>query len=71
MMDVDGKPIANKIVVLELNEEYLANYTTDKNGTAAFSIDTSNFFDPSFKLRVSKYRLQSNSWKKSFIGERD
>ncbi|XP_010167737.1 ovostatin [Antrostomus carolinensis] len=50
--DVDGKPIANKIVLLELNEEYLANYTTDKNGIAAFSIDTSNFFEPSFKLRV-------------------
>uniref|UniRef100_A0A672UJV5 Ovostatin n=1 Tax=Strigops habroptila TaxID=2489341 RepID=A0A672UJV5_STRHB len=44
-------------VLLELNEEYLANYTTNKNGTAAFSIDTSDFFDPSFKLRVSKYRL--------------
>ncbi|NXF32867.1 OVOS protein, partial [Nyctibius bracteatus] len=50
--NVDGKPVANRIVLLELNEEYLANYTTDKNGTAAFSIDTSNFFDPSFKLRA-------------------
>ncbi|NWX48160.1 OVOS protein, partial [Steatornis caripensis] len=50
--NVDGKPVADKIVLLELNEEYLANYTTDENGTAAFSIDTSNFFDPSFKLRV-------------------
>ena len=61
MKNVDGKPVANRTVLLELNEEYLANYTTDRNGTAAFSIDTSNFFDPSFKLRVSKYRLQSNS----------
>ncbi|XP_050765212.1 ovostatin-like [Gymnogyps californianus] len=50
--NVDGKPVANRTVLLELNEEYLANYTTDRNGTAAFSIDTSNFFDPSFKLRV-------------------
>uniref|UniRef100_A0A8B9IRI6 Ovostatin n=1 Tax=Amazona collaria TaxID=241587 RepID=A0A8B9IRI6_9PSIT len=48
--DVDGKPIAGRTVVLELNEEYLANYTTNKNGTAAFSIDTSNFFDPSYNL---------------------
>ncbi|NXP49590.1 OVOS protein, partial [Heliornis fulica] len=50
--NVDGKPVANKIILLELNEKYLANYTTNKNGTAAFSIDTSNFFDPSFKLRA-------------------
>ncbi|NXD73285.1 OVOS protein, partial [Eolophus roseicapillus] len=50
--DMDGEPIAGRTVLLELNEEYLANYTTNKNGTAAFSIDTSNFFDPSFKLRV-------------------
>uniref|UniRef100_A0A8D0FD68 Ovostatin n=1 Tax=Strix occidentalis caurina TaxID=311401 RepID=A0A8D0FD68_STROC len=51
--NVDGEPVADKTVLLELNENYLANYTTDKNGTAAFSIDTSNFFDPSFKLRVN------------------
>ncbi|XP_032848318.2 ovostatin isoform X1 [Tyto alba] len=50
--NVDGEPIADKTVLLELNEKYLANYTTDKSGTAAFSIDTSNFFDPSFKLTV-------------------
>ncbi|KFU93667.1 Ovostatin, partial [Chaetura pelagica] len=50
--DVDGKPVANRTVLLELNEEYLANYTTNKNGTAAFSINTSNFFNASFKLRV-------------------
>ncbi|XP_026723502.1 ovostatin-like [Athene cunicularia] len=50
--NVDGEPIADKTILLELNGNYLANYTTDKNGTAAFSIDTSNFFDPNFKLRV-------------------
>ncbi|XP_009573492.1 PREDICTED: ovostatin-like [Fulmarus glacialis] len=50
--NVDGKPVADRTVLLELNEKYLANYTTDKNGTAAFSIDTFNFFDRSFKLRV-------------------
>ncbi|XP_014795623.1 PREDICTED: ovostatin-like [Calidris pugnax] len=49
---VDGKPVANRTVLLELNEKYLANYTTDESGIAAFSIDTSNFFDPNFKLRA-------------------
>ncbi|NXV92995.1 OVOS protein, partial [Calonectris borealis] len=50
--NVDGEPVADRTVLLELNEKYLANYTTDKNGTAAFSIDTFNFFDRSFKLRA-------------------
>ncbi|KAM6292274.1 ovostatin-like [Porphyrio hochstetteri] len=50
--NVDGEPVADRTVHLELNEKYLANYTTNKDGTAAFSIDTSNFFDPSLKLRA-------------------
>ncbi|NWY06636.1 OVOS protein, partial [Nothoprocta ornata] len=50
--NADGMPIANRTVLLELNDEYIANYTTNNDGTAAFSIDTSNFFDPSFKLRA-------------------
>ncbi|NXO19879.1 OVOS protein, partial [Cisticola juncidis] len=52
--NVDGEPVANSTVLLELNGDYLARYTTDKNGAAAFSIDTSNFFDPSFKLTVKQ-----------------
>ncbi|NXW83855.1 OVOS protein, partial [Alopecoenas beccarii] len=52
--NMDGEPIPNRTVLLELNEEYLANYTTDKNGTAAFSVDTSNFFDPNFRLSVRR-----------------
>ncbi|NXI15467.1 OVOS protein, partial [Irena cyanogastra] len=52
--NADGEPVANSTVLLELNGDYLANYTTDKNGTAAFSIDTSNFFDPSLKLTVKQ-----------------
>ncbi|NWT52558.1 OVOS protein, partial [Erythrocercus mccallii] len=52
--NADGEPVANSTVLLELNGDYLASYTTDKNGTAAFSIDTSNFFDPSYKLTVKQ-----------------
>ncbi|NXE97122.1 OVOS protein, partial [Menura novaehollandiae] len=52
--NVNGERVANKTVLLELNEDYLANYTTDKNGVAAFSIDTSNFFDPHLKLTVKQ-----------------
>lgn len=50
---MNGEPVANSTVLLELNGDHLASYTTDKNGAAAFSIDTSNFFDPSLKLTVS------------------
>ncbi|NXL70913.1 OVOS protein, partial [Leptocoma aspasia] len=52
--NVNGEPVANSTVLLELNGNHLATYTTDKNGTAAFSIDTSNFFDPSLKLTVKQ-----------------
>ncbi|NXC58046.1 OVOS protein, partial [Aleadryas rufinucha] len=52
--NVDGEPVANSTVLLELNGDHLARYTTDKNGTVAFSMDTSNFFDPSFKLTVKQ-----------------
>ncbi|NXB88277.1 OVOS protein, partial [Vidua chalybeata] len=52
--NMGGEPVANSTVLLELNGDYLANYTTDKNGIAAFSIDTSNFFDPSLKLTVKQ-----------------
>ncbi|NWT16940.1 OVOS protein, partial [Vireo altiloquus] len=52
--NAEGEPVADSTVLLELNGDELARYTTDKNGTAAFSIDTSNFFDPSFKLTVKQ-----------------
>ncbi|NXT66031.1 OVOS protein, partial [Chaetops frenatus] len=52
--NVEGEPVANSTVLLELNGEHLASYTTNKNGTAAFSIDTSNYFDPSLKLTVKQ-----------------
>ncbi|OXB71134.1 UNVERIFIED_CONTAM: hypothetical protein H355_016189, partial [Colinus virginianus] len=52
--NADGKPVASRVVVLEVNGEYQANYTTDENGTAAFSLDTSNFFNPSVKLRATQ-----------------
>ncbi|KAM3677137.1 ovostatin-like isoform 1-T2 [Ammospiza maritima maritima] len=52
--NMEGEPVASSTVLLELNGDYLANYTTDKNGIAAFSLDTSNFFDPSLKLTVKQ-----------------
>ncbi|XP_077202374.1 ovostatin-like [Paroedura picta] len=52
LRDEDNAPIANGLVFLALEGQVLANYTTDENGTARFSIDTSHLSDPKYKLRV-------------------
>uniref|UniRef100_A0A452EFR9 Alpha-2-macroglobulin domain-containing protein n=1 Tax=Capra hircus TaxID=9925 RepID=A0A452EFR9_CAPHI len=41
-------PMVNKLLQLELNDRLVGNYTTDENGEAQFSIDTSDIFDPEF-----------------------
>ncbi|XP_039376941.1 ovostatin-like [Mauremys reevesii] len=53
MENEDGIPVANETIKLELNEKHVADYITNENGTARFSIDTSEFFEPSFKLRAT------------------
>lgn len=45
-------PMANKLLQLELSDRLVGNYTTDENGEAQFSIDTSDIFDPEFRLKV-------------------
>ncbi|XP_063150605.1 ovostatin-like [Candoia aspera] len=52
LRDEDGKPLANGLIFLEFNGEIRANYTTDVNGTAQFSIETSNLFEPRYTLRA-------------------
>nr|XP_002712818.1 ovostatin homolog 2 [Oryctolagus cuniculus] len=49
-------PMVNKLLQLELNENLLGNYTTDENGEARFSIDTSDIFDPEFSLKATYVR---------------
>ena len=44
--------MANKLLQLELSDRLVGNYTTDENGEAQFSIDTSDIFDPEFRLKV-------------------
>ncbi|XP_012587793.1 PREDICTED: ovostatin homolog 2-like [Condylura cristata] len=46
-------PMVNKVLQLELNDKFLGNYTTDKNGEAQFSIDTSGLFDPELNLKAT------------------
>uniref|UniRef100_A0A803TV16 Uncharacterized protein n=1 Tax=Anolis carolinensis TaxID=28377 RepID=A0A803TV16_ANOCA len=52
LRDEDGMPLTNGIIFLELNNMVIANYTTDGNGSALFSVDTSNFFEHRYKLRA-------------------
>lgn len=44
--------MVNKLLQLELNDKFIGNYTTDENGEAQLSIDTSDIFDPEFTLKV-------------------
>ncbi|XP_046537067.1 LOW QUALITY PROTEIN: ovostatin homolog 2-like [Equus quagga] len=52
-------PMVNKLLQLELNDKFMGNYTTDENGEAQFSIDTSNIFDPEFNLKATYIRPKS------------
>ncbi|XP_023968757.2 ovostatin-like [Chrysemys picta bellii] len=53
MENEDGIPVANETIKLQLNEKHVADYITNENGTARFSIDTSEYFEPRFKLRAT------------------
>ncbi|XP_077615086.1 ovostatin homolog 2-like [Crocuta crocuta] len=52
-------PMVNKLLQLELNNRFIGNYTTDENGEALFSIDTSDVFDPEFNLKATYIRPKS------------
>ncbi|XP_040344921.1 ovostatin homolog 2-like [Herpailurus yagouaroundi] len=49
-------PMGNKPLRLELNNRFIGNYTTDDNGEALFSIDTSDIFDSEFNLKATYIR---------------
>uniref|UniRef100_H0VHV8 Ovostatin homolog 2-like n=1 Tax=Cavia porcellus TaxID=10141 RepID=H0VHV8_CAVPO len=52
-------PLVSKLLQLELNGRIIGNYTTDENGEAQFSIDTSDIYDPTFSLKASFLQPQS------------
>ncbi|NWW54477.1 OVOS protein, partial [Pedionomus torquatus] len=53
LVDKDNSPISNEVIQLFVNNKNTENFTTDGNGIAEFSIDTSEMFDPEINLRVS------------------
>uniref|UniRef100_A0A8C7AXX5 Ovostatin homolog 2-like n=1 Tax=Neovison vison TaxID=452646 RepID=A0A8C7AXX5_NEOVI len=58
-------PMVDKLLQLELNDRIIGNYTTDENGEAPFSFDTSDIFDQAFNLKATYLRPMSchpSSW---------
>ncbi|XP_040593878.1 ovostatin homolog isoform X2 [Mesocricetus auratus] len=49
-------PMVRKLLQLELNGKFLGNYTTDGNGEAQFSINTSEIFDAQISLKATYVR---------------
>ncbi|XP_034368459.1 alpha-2-macroglobulin-like protein 1 [Arvicanthis niloticus] len=61
----NNTPMVNKLLRLELDGKPLGNYTTDENGEAQFSIDTSEIFDAQISLKAVYVRPRSchrSSW---------
>ncbi|NXI50424.1 OVOS protein, partial [Chloroceryle aenea] len=53
LVDKDNSPISNEIIQLFVNNKNTDNFTTDHNGIAEFSIDTSEMFDPEIHLKAT------------------
>lgn len=53
LVDKNNSPISSEVIQLFVNNKNTANFTTDDNGIAEFSIDTSKMFDPEISLKVS------------------
>uniref|UniRef100_A0A670KHM3 Alpha-2-macroglobulin like 1 n=1 Tax=Podarcis muralis TaxID=64176 RepID=A0A670KHM3_PODMU len=66
--DEDGAPLPNGLIFIEFDGEVVANYTTDNNGTAQFSIPTSHLFEPRYKLRVS-HQCTEYGWLENYKPE--
>ncbi|KFP12739.1 Ovostatin, partial [Egretta garzetta] len=53
LVDKDNSPISNEVIQLFVNNKNTDNFTTDDNGVAEFSIDTSKMFDPEISLKAT------------------
>ncbi|XP_074966839.1 ovostatin-like [Phalacrocorax aristotelis] len=53
LVDKDNSPISNEVIQLFVNNKNTDNFTTDDNGVAEFSIDTSEMFDPEISLKAT------------------
>ncbi|KFQ69903.1 Ovostatin, partial [Phaethon lepturus] len=65
LVDKDNSPISNEVIQLFVNNKNTDNFTTDDNGIAEFSIDTSKMFDPEISLKAtykSSDQCHSEGW---------
>ncbi|XP_009975057.3 ovostatin-like [Tyto alba] len=53
LVDKDNSPMSNEVIQLFINNKNTNNFTTDDNGIAEFSIDTSEMFDPEISLKAT------------------
>lgn len=59
LLHPDNSPIPNEVIQLHLKDKIVGNYTTDANGTAHFSLDTSKFTYPNITLKAT-YKASEN-----------
>uniref|UniRef100_G3ULK2 Ovostatin n=1 Tax=Loxodonta africana TaxID=9785 RepID=G3ULK2_LOXAF len=65
LLHPDNTPIPNEIVHLHLKDKLVGNYTTDINGTAQFSLDTSKITSPNITLKATYKKdeyCKSHGW---------
>ncbi|XP_054238714.1 ovostatin-like [Indicator indicator] len=69
LVDKDKSPISNEVIQLFVNNKNIDNFTTDDNGVAEFSIDTSKMFDPEITLKAiykTSEQCHSEGWIEPF-----
>ncbi|NXX73862.1 OVOS protein, partial [Urocolius indicus] len=66
LVDKDNSPISNEVIQLFVNNKNTDNFTTDENGVAKFSIDTSKMFDPEITLKAT-YKINEECYSESWI----
>ncbi|XP_009940227.2 ovostatin [Opisthocomus hoazin] len=65
LVDKDNSPISNEVIQLFVNNKNTDNFTTDENGIAEFSIDTSEMFDPEISLKATyktSHQCHTEGW---------
>ncbi|XP_039770474.1 ovostatin [Ornithorhynchus anatinus] len=61
LQEVNDSPIPNEVIRLYLDDKYVGNFTTDKDGVAQFSIDTSEILLPRAILKAT-YKTNENCY---------
>uniref|UniRef100_A0A8V5FT09 Uncharacterized protein n=2 Tax=Melopsittacus undulatus TaxID=13146 RepID=A0A8V5FT09_MELUD len=66
LVDKNNSPISSEVIQLFVNNKNTANFTTDDNGIAEFSIDTSRMFDPEISLKAT-YKTSDQCYSEGWI----